>query len=55
VPGTDIAMKDLPEALSNAGGYSGESMNDDAKYTSAGATFHFARQPGGRWYFTGFE
>jgi hypothetical protein len=55
VPGTDIAMKDLPEALSSAEGYSGESMNDEAKYESAGATFHFTRQPGGRWYFTGFE
>ena len=55
VPGTDIAMKDLPEELSSAGGYSGQSMNDEAEYKSAGATFHFARQPGGRWYFTGFE
>jgi len=55
VPGTDIAMKDLPEALSSAGGYSGHSMNDDAEYKSAGVTFHFARQPDGRWLFVGFE
>jgi hypothetical protein len=55
VPGTGMPMSRLPEALARSGGYSGSSMNDEAEYKSAGVTFHFARQPDGRWFFVGFE
>jgi len=55
VPGTNMSMNRLPEALSSSGGYSGSSSNDTAKYEAAGVAFHFERQADGRWYFTGFE